>query len=77
MDAGADALALKAVEGLTQREREVLVLLADGLSNREIGERLYLSAGTVKDHVSAILTKLDVASRIQAALTAERAGLLR
>ncbi|GAB3255699.1 response regulator transcription factor [Kineosporia babensis] len=77
LDAGADALALKAVEGLTQREREVLVLLADGLSNREIGERLYLSAGTVKDHVSAILTKLDVASRIQAALTAERAGLLR
>ncbi|MEU1517318.1 response regulator transcription factor [Streptomyces sp. NPDC005811] len=61
---------------LTEREREVLVLIAEGLSNTEIGTRIHLSAGTVKDHVSAILTKLRVASRVQAALLAQRAGLL-
>ncbi|SHI48042.1 two component transcriptional regulator, LuxR family [Streptomyces sp. 3214.6] len=61
---------------LTEREREVLVLIAEGLSNAEIGGRLHLSAGTVKDHVSAILTKLRVAGRVQAALLAQRAGLL-
>ncbi|WP_189953889.1 response regulator [Streptomyces alanosinicus] len=61
---------------LTEREREVLVLIAEGLSNAEIGTRIHLSAGTVKDHVSAILTKLRVGSRVQAALLAQRAGLL-
>ncbi|MGW1055801.1 response regulator [Streptomyces sp. NPDC002521] len=61
---------------LTEREREVLVLIAEGLSNAEIGMRIHLSAGTVKDHVSAILTKLRVGSRVQAALLAQRAGLL-
>ncbi|EKX68747.1 response regulator [Streptomyces ipomoeae] len=61
---------------LTERERQVLVLVAEGLSNTEIGTRIHLSAGTVKDHVSAILTKLRVGSRVQAALLAQRAGLL-
>ncbi|MET8978392.1 response regulator transcription factor [Streptomyces sp. NPDC004539] len=61
---------------LSEREREVLVLVAEGLSNAEIGTRIHLSAGTVKDHVSAILTKLRVGSRVQAALLAQRAGLL-
>ncbi|MBZ3900313.1 MULTISPECIES: response regulator [Streptomyces] len=61
---------------LTEREREVLVLIAEGLSNADIGTRIHLSAGTVKDHVSAILTKLRVGSRVQAALLAQRAGLL-
>ncbi|MGW1271430.1 response regulator [Streptomyces sp. NPDC002491] len=61
---------------LTEREREVLVLIAEGLSNAEIGARVHLSAGTVKDHVSAILTKLRVGGRVQAALLAQRAGLL-
>ncbi|MDC0767628.1 response regulator [Streptomyces sp. HD] len=61
---------------LTDRERDVLVLIAEGLSNADIGTRLHLSAGTVKDHVSSILTKLRVSSRVQAALLAERAGLL-
>jgi DNA-binding NarL/FixJ family response regulator len=65
------------VEHLSAREREILVLLADGLSNGEIASRLYLGVGTVKDHVSAILTKLEVSGRVQAALAAERAGLLR
>ncbi|MEU0029111.1 response regulator transcription factor [Streptomyces sp. NPDC006335] len=61
---------------LTDRERDVLVLIAEGLSNADIGARIHLSAGTVKDHVSSILTKLRVAGRVQAALLAERAGLL-
>ncbi|GAQ55946.1 response regulator [Streptomyces acidiscabies] len=61
---------------LSEREREVLVLVAEGLSNAEVGARIHLSAGTVKDHVSAILTKLRVGSRVQAALLAQRAGLL-
>jgi DNA-binding NarL/FixJ family response regulator len=61
---------------LTSRERDVLVLVAEGLSNAEIGVRVHLGVGTVKDHVSAILAKLRVTSRVQAALLAQRAGLL-
>lgn len=60
----------------SDRERDVLVLVAAGLSNADIGTRIHLSAGTVKDHVSSILTKLRVSSRVQAALLAERAGML-
>ncbi|GAB7186554.1 response regulator transcription factor [Kitasatospora sp. Ki12] len=64
------------VDRLTGREREVLVLMAEGLSNADIGARIHLGTGTVKDHVSAILTKLRVGGRVQAALLAQRAGLL-
>lgn len=64
------------VQLLTARERDVLALVAEGLSNSDIGLRIHLGAGTVKDHVSAILTKLRVTSRVQAALLAQRAGLL-
>jgi DNA-binding NarL/FixJ family response regulator len=71
-----DDMGATRVGRLTEREREVLVLIADGLSNADIGTRIHLSAGTVKDHVSAILTKLRVSSRVQAALLAQRAGLL-
>jgi len=74
VNAGEDAAS--ATARLTDREREILVHVADGLSNAEIGTRLYLSGGTVKDHVSTILTKLKVTSRLQAALLAQRAGLL-
>jgi DNA-binding NarL/FixJ family response regulator len=61
------------VEGMSTREREVLGL---GLSNAEIGRRLYLSPATVKDYVSAVLAKLGVSNRVQAAVIAQEAGLL-
>ncbi|MFD8272494.1 response regulator [Streptomyces flaveolus] len=60
---------------LTEREREVLGLIADGRSNREIARALVLSEKTVKTHVSNILMKLDLADRTQAALWAVRHGV--
>ena len=60
---------------LTPREREILILLAEGLSNRGIGNNLGISEGTVKVHVKAILRKLDVASRVVAAVLAVEHGL--
>ncbi|WP_318204272.1 response regulator transcription factor [Streptomyces sp. SCL15-4] len=60
---------------LTEREREVLGLIADGRSNREIARALVLSEKTVKTHVSNILMKLDLADRTQAALWAVRNGV--
>jgi DNA-binding NarL/FixJ family response regulator len=68
--------AAEVVGRLTDRERSVLVLIAEGLSNTDIGGRMHLSTSTVKDHVSALLAKLEVSTRVQAALLAERAGLL-
>lgn len=68
--------AIQLTARLTERERAVLVLMAEGLANNDIGDRLHLSTGTVKGHVSAVLGKLNVSSRVQAALIAERAGLL-
>jgi len=62
---------------LTEREREVLVHVAEGYSNKEIAARLGLTVGTVKGYVSAILTKLGVADRTQAAVFALRHGLIR
>lgn len=62
---------------LTEREREVLGLIADGRSNREIARALVLSEKTVKTHVSNILMKLDLADRTQAALWAVRHGMAR
>jgi DNA-binding NarL/FixJ family response regulator len=61
---------------LTEREREVLALLARGASNREISEALYIASGTVKNHLSNILGKLGVRDRTQAALKARALGLL-
>lgn len=60
---------------LSEREREVLVLLAQGASNREIAEKLVITEGTVKTHVSNILGKLQAENRTQAAIIARRYGL--
>jgi DNA-binding NarL/FixJ family response regulator len=61
--------------GLTAREVEVLELVADGLRNSEIAERLFLSEKTVGHHVSAILRKLEVKSRGEASAAARRRGI--
>ncbi len=64
------------IEVLTPREREVLTLVAEGRSNREIGERLFVSTKTASVHVSNILAKLSAHSRTEAAAVARRRGLL-
>ncbi|MDF1512980.1 MAG: response regulator transcription factor [Anaerolineae bacterium] len=73
---GAPAADSTLVDSLTEREREVLAQLAQGKSNAEIAKELYLSPGTVRNYISAILTKLDVTDRTQAALLALRHGLV-
>ncbi|CAM3456540.1 response regulator transcription factor [Occultella aeris] len=72
--AAADDRARVAV--LTERERDVLALLAAGSSNAQVGRELHLTEGTVKGYVSAILVKLGVENRVQAAVLAHRAGLV-
>jgi LuxR family maltose regulon positive regulatory protein len=64
------------VEPLTNRELEVLRLLAAGASNGDIAEALVISIGTAKKHVNNILAKIDVRSRTQAAIWAREQGLL-
>ena len=61
--------------GLSNREREVLALIAEGRTNREIGERLFISQKTVGVHVGNILAKLGVSGRVEAAAVAIRLGL--
>lgn len=62
-------------EALTHREREILRLLATGISNKQIGHRLSLAEGTVKNYMTNILAKLDVTDRTQAVIKATRIGL--
>jgi DNA-binding NarL/FixJ family response regulator len=65
------------LEVLTDREREVMALVAGGLSNDEIGERLYMSPATARTHVSRAMTKLGVRDRAQLVVAAYEAGLVR
>ncbi|MFD3544179.1 response regulator [Streptomyces sp. NPDC058655] len=68
--------AARAVAVLGPRERRALTLLGQGLTNTQIAERLQLAPSTVKDHLSALMAKLGCLNRVQAAVIAERAGLL-
>ena len=61
---------------LSDREREVLALLGEGLSNKDLAARLFVAEKTVKTHVSAVLSKLHLTDRTQAALFAVRHGLV-
>ena len=72
----ANRLTPASVDALTAREREVLRLLATGVTNREIAAQLVVSEGTVKNHVSSILGRLSLRDRVQAALYARDHGLL-
>ncbi|MBN2548536.1 MAG: response regulator transcription factor [Anaerolineales bacterium] len=71
-----DNLSDGAIEELSERELEVLRLVARGLTNRQIAEQLYLAEGTVKNYISAIFQKLGVQDRLQAVLAAQQHGLI-
>jgi DNA-binding NarL/FixJ family response regulator len=75
--AAAEPRPTQSLEALTEREREILQLVASGLSNAEVARRLYLSETTVKSHVSSVLRKLGVRDRVQAVIAAYDAGLVR
>ena len=68
-------VAIQAIPELTEREREVLVLIAQGVSNKEIAEKLVISMKTVSNHITNIFGKLQVADRAQAIIRARDAGL--
>ncbi|MCB9418996.1 MAG: response regulator transcription factor [Ardenticatenaceae bacterium] len=63
------------IGSLTEREKEILTLVADGLTNREIGEKLHLAEKTIKHYMTNVLQKLQVRSRVEAALLAQKHGL--
>jgi DNA-binding NarL/FixJ family response regulator len=73
----ADPDATRRIAALAERERDILALLAEGLPNSAIAQRLYMSEATIRTYVSRILTKLDCDNRVQAAILAHEAGLLR
>ncbi|MFD9740977.1 response regulator [Umezawaea sp. NPDC059074] len=71
-----ERLPTKSLEGVTDREKEVLLLIAKGLSNTEITQRLHLSVGTVKTHIGRLLHKLQARDRAQLVITAYESGLV-
>ncbi|GAA1552769.1 MULTISPECIES: response regulator [Brevibacterium] len=71
-----DAEARSRIDELSERERDVLALLGAGKANSEVARELFLTEGTVKGYVSAILAKLGAANRVQAAILAHRAGII-
>jgi DNA-binding NarL/FixJ family response regulator len=75
LNGGARPAEVARVRAMSRRERDVLALLGQGLSNADIGRRLHLSPATVKDYVSAVLERLGVANRVQAAVIARDAGV--
>jgi DNA-binding NarL/FixJ family response regulator len=75
--AGGELRDAAVLDVLTEREREVLLLMAQGLSNTEIARKLFLSEATVKTHVGRVLSKLDLRDRVQAVVLAYETGLVR
>ncbi|MDN6135603.1 MAG: response regulator transcription factor, partial [Brevibacterium sp.] len=75
--AGTSRVEAPALPALTPREVDVVHLVAKGLSNSEIAAELFLTEGTVKTHISNILTKLDLRDRVQIVVTAFTSGLVR
>jgi DNA-binding NarL/FixJ family response regulator len=75
LDGGARPVDVARIHAMSQRERDVLGLLGQGLSNADIGRRLHLSTATVKDYVSAVLVRLEVSNRVQAAIVAHQVGV--
>ncbi|KAA2251451.1 response regulator transcription factor [Solihabitans fulvus] len=76
-EAGGELRDAAVLNVLTEREREVLMLIAKGMSNTEIAKKLFLSEATVKTHVGRILAKLELRDRVQAVVLAYETGLVR
>jgi DNA-binding NarL/FixJ family response regulator len=71
-----DPVARRTLDGITDREREVLTLIGRGMSNREIADHLFISVGTAKAHVARLFTKLDARDRVHLVIIAYEAGLV-